>query len=222
MLDIRPLLWRDGWPVAGENFKAGTYEIESARTGTALELAVQGVPVGDLRGRGGRGGPARAAARWTRRSPDRGRDRARSERTASGTDPAAGRRAGVGELAGDAARCAPGAVHGAGPAEVDHHAGRRTPAAIPDRRTSRSRSPGPTARSRRPQSASSSVCPSFTGAPEQLWRIDQLADGTYRLMPKASADAKEPVALSAVGSSTPTLRQFDPQSDRQRWILKTP
>ena len=33
VLDIRPLLWRDGWPVAGENVKAGTYEIESARTG---------------------------------------------------------------------------------------------------------------------------------------------------------------------------------------------
>ena len=29
------------------------------------------------------------------------------------------------------------------------------------------------------------VLPAFTGAPEQLWRIDQLADGTYRLMPKA-------------------------------------
>ena len=29
------------------------------------------------------------------------------------------------------------------------------------------------------------VLPAFTGAPEQLWRIDQLADGTYRVMPKA-------------------------------------
>ena len=29
------------------------------------------------------------------------------------------------------------------------------------------------------------VAPGFTGAPEQLWRIDQLTDGTYRLMPKA-------------------------------------
>ena len=46
VLDIRPLLWRDGWPVAGDNFTAGTYEIQSARTGTALEMAVQGVPVG--------------------------------------------------------------------------------------------------------------------------------------------------------------------------------
>ena len=36
VLDIRPLLWRDGWPVAGNNFVAGTYSIESARTGTVM------------------------------------------------------------------------------------------------------------------------------------------------------------------------------------------
>ncbi len=54
VLDIRPLLWRDGWPIAGENMKEGTYEIESVRTGTALELAVEGMPVGGRRtGRGG-------------------------------------------------------------------------------------------------------------------------------------------------------------------------
>ena len=46
VLDIRPLLWRDGWPVAGDNAKEGTYQIESLRTGTVLELAVEGVPVG--------------------------------------------------------------------------------------------------------------------------------------------------------------------------------
>src|SRR5204862_5125623 len=51
VLDIRPLLWRDGWPVAGDNLTAGTYEIESARTGTVLEMAVQGVPVGGPRPR---------------------------------------------------------------------------------------------------------------------------------------------------------------------------
>src|SRR5579863_5757067 len=56
VLDIRPLLWKDGWPVAGENLKEGTYELESVRTGTALELAVEGVPVGGPRGRGARGG----------------------------------------------------------------------------------------------------------------------------------------------------------------------
>ena len=56
VLDIRPLLWKDGWPMAGENMKEGTYEIESVRTGTALELAVEGVPVGGARARGGFGG----------------------------------------------------------------------------------------------------------------------------------------------------------------------
>jgi arabinan endo-1,5-alpha-L-arabinosidase len=55
VLDIRPLLWRDGWPVAGDNLQAGVYSIESARTGTVLELAVQGSPVGGFRQR--RGGP---------------------------------------------------------------------------------------------------------------------------------------------------------------------
>lgn len=66
------------------------------------------------------------------------------------------------------------------------------------------------------------VLPTFTGGPEQLWRIDQLADGTYRVMPKAAPDAKQPLALSAVGSSTPTLAAFNASSDRQRWLFKTP
>lgn len=66
------------------------------------------------------------------------------------------------------------------------------------------------------------VLPGFTGAPEQLWRLDQLADGTYRLMPKAVHNSKEPLALSAVGSSMPTLARFNPENDRQRWNLKTP
>ena len=56
VLDVRPLLWKDGWPVAGENLKEGTYQLESLRTGTALELAVEGVPVGGRRVRLG-GGP---------------------------------------------------------------------------------------------------------------------------------------------------------------------
>src|SRR5689334_6024850 len=62
VLDIRPLLWRDGWPVAGDNLTTGTYAIESVRTGTVLELAVQGAPVGGFRARRpgpppGAGGP---------------------------------------------------------------------------------------------------------------------------------------------------------------------
>ena len=64
--------------------------------------------------------------------------------------------------------------------------------------------------------------PAFTGQPEQLWRIDQLTDGTYRIMPKVVTDPKEPFALTAVGASTPTLARFDPHSDKARWNFKTP
>jgi arabinan endo-1,5-alpha-L-arabinosidase len=64
--------------------------------------------------------------------------------------------------------------------------------------------------------------PAFTGSPEQLWRIDQLIDGPYRIMPKAVPGSDEALALTAVGGSTPTLATFDPDSDRARWNLKVP
>jgi arabinan endo-1,5-alpha-L-arabinosidase len=62
----------------------------------------------------------------------------------------------------------------------------------------------------------------FTGAAEQLWRIDQLSDGTYRISPKSIPGMTQTMALSAVGSSMPTLAQFNPASDRQRWLLRSP
>ena len=61
------------------------------------------------------------------------------------------------------------------------------------------------------------VLPAFTGAPEQLWRIEQLPDGAWRIMSKA-----KPLALSAVGSSFATLSKFDSKSDKHRWLIKTP
>ena len=41
-------------------------------------------------------------------------------------------------------------------------------------------------------------------------------------MPKAVPNSQDPLALSAVGSSMPTLARFKADSDRQRWLLKTP
>jgi arabinan endo-1,5-alpha-L-arabinosidase len=64
--------------------------------------------------------------------------------------------------------------------------------------------------------------PAFTGAADQLWRIDTLADGSYRLLPKSGNDPASPVALSAIGSSAPTMSVFRPASDRQRWTIRTP
>jgi arabinan endo-1,5-alpha-L-arabinosidase len=64
--------------------------------------------------------------------------------------------------------------------------------------------------------------PRFTGEPEQLWRLDQLTDGTWRIMPKTGPKTKEPLALSAIGSSSVTLAKFNPASDKPRWLFKTP
>jgi arabinan endo-1,5-alpha-L-arabinosidase len=64
--------------------------------------------------------------------------------------------------------------------------------------------------------------PAFTGAAEQLWRIDQLTDGTYRIMPKQALDVKQPLVLVAIGASTPVLARFNPADDSGRWTFKTP
>ena len=225
VLDIRPLLWREGWPVAGENFRAGTYQIESARTGTALEVAVQGVPVGGLRGRGGRGAPGAGGPPGRGGAPDpSGRGggnvagppgpppapippQEASQVSANWpSGPVAARMAAYMVQAQQQWAITPVANAGGYPGspffKIAIAGTDRTLAATEDRELV--------------------VLPAFTGAPEQLWRIDQLADGTYRLMPKAVPNAKEPLALSAVGSSMPTLARFNPESDRQRWNLRMP
>ena len=62
--------------------------------------------------------------------------------------------------------------------------------------------------------------PEFTGAPEQLWRIDQLTDGTFRIMPKAIPGHDEPYALVSLGDCSPTLAPFDFNSDDSKWDFK--
>jgi arabinan endo-1,5-alpha-L-arabinosidase len=207
VLDIRPLLWRDGWPVAGENVKGGTYAIESVRTGTALELAVQGVPVGGLRGRGGRGGMPPAPGAPPPPPPAPIPPQEASQVAASWpAGPASARMAPYMLQAQQQWTIAPAANAGGYPGspffKITIAGTDRTLATTAERELT--------------------VLPAFTGAPEQLWRIDQLADGTYRLMPKAVPNSKDPLALSAAGSSMPTLAKFNPESDRQRWNIKTP
>ena len=223
VLDIRPLLWKDGWPAAGENLREGTYEIESVRTGTALELAVEGVPVGGPRGRGGRG-PGRGAG-----APSGAR--------------------GPGGPARGGGRGIFGGTGGVIPAQDATQVSANWPAGNLDPRLGTymlqaqqkwSITPAPNAGgypgspyfrigiagTDRTLAATADaeliVLPAFTGAPEQLWRIDQLSDGTWRIMPKSTPYSAHPLALSAVGSSFATLSKFDPSSDKQRWALKTP
>jgi arabinan endo-1,5-alpha-L-arabinosidase len=201
VLDIRPLLWRDGWPMAGDNLTTGVYSIESARTGTVLELAVQGSPVGGFRARrpgtGGppadpqpgptiaEQGPAQVAASWP-----------------ATTDV---RLAPAMLQAQQKWMIAP-APNGGGYPGAPYY--RIT---IADTERSLTATPG-----------GELTTNAFTGAPEQLWRIDQLTDGSYRICAKSVPGTSDVLALSAVGSSKPTLSKFDPASDRQRWLLGAP
>jgi arabinan endo-1,5-alpha-L-arabinosidase len=214
VLDIRPLLWKDGWPVAGENLKEGTYQIESARTGTVLELAVSGVPVGGLVGRGGgRGGAA---------------------------PPGGGPGAGRGMFAGTGSPIPPQDVTEVSKNWPAGEAGVRmanylcqaqqkwTISAVPDAGgypgspyfkitvAGTGRTLAVTA------DAELTALPAFTGAPEQLWRIEQLPDGAWRIRPKTAPNSKQALALSAVGSSFATLGKLDASSEKQRWLIKTP
>ena len=210
VLDIRPLLWRDGWPVAGDNLTAGTYEIQSARTGTALEMAVQGVPVGGARGRGGRGGAGVPGGRGESPTPPPVTPIAAQDAAqVSGNWPSGPvdvRMAPYMVQAQQKWTITPVADAGGYPGspffKITIAGTDRTLAATSE--------------------SELVVLPAFTGAAEQLWRIDQLTDGAYRVMPKTIPNSKEPLALSAVGSSSPTLAKFRPDSDRQRWLIVTP
>ena len=208
VLDIRPLLWKDGWPVAGENVREGIYEIESVRTGTALELAVGGgrsgmpggpgggVP-GGLRSGGGMFGgvggviPQQDVAQVSKNWPTGNIDLRLSNYMIQ-----AQQKWMITPVSGA------GGYPGSPYFKITIAGTDRALAATDD--------------------AELVAVPAFTGAPEQLWRIEQLTDGTYRIMPKAIPNSKESLALSAVGSSFATLAKFDPKSDKQRWNLKTP
>jgi arabinan endo-1,5-alpha-L-arabinosidase len=200
VLDIRPLLWKDGWPVGGDNFEEGTYEIESQRSGGALELAVDFVRISTPRRTGGFFGPPTGPV-----SPIPNQT-----------------------LEQDSA------VWPEGNIDVDindymvrpHQIWKITP--VPDA----GGYPGSPyfkitiAGTERALAATADgeviTVPKFTGAPEQLWRIDELTDGAYRIMPKQTPNSDEPLALTAAGASTPTLAKFDPSSDKARWNFRKP
>lgn len=196
VLGIRPLLWKNGWPVAGEVFKEGTYEIESERRGYALELAVD-----FTRMPGG--------MRWfNRKNSDPIKPVASQElKDVISTWPTGNIGVRIGDYmfrphqkwtitaAPDSSGYLGGPYYKIVIAGTD-----RALAATAD--------------------AEVITVPAFTGAPEQLWRIDQLTDGTFRIMPKIIPNSKEKLALVSSGDSTPTLAPFDMNSDNSKWNFK--
>jgi len=232
VLDIRPLLWKDGWPIGVDNFQGGTYEIESERSGFALELAVDFVRINN--GRRGFGGPPPGGPPA---QPQAGRPGQPAAGQQGGPPPGFG---GFGAPTGpvtplpDQTLEQDEAVWPTGNIGVDlldymirpHQKWTITP--VPDA----GGYPGSPyfkiqiAGTDRTLAATADgelvALPAYTGAPEQLWRIDQLIDGTYRIMPKSMDKSAEPLVLTAVGHSTPTLAKFDPKSDKGKWNFRKP
>jgi arabinan endo-1,5-alpha-L-arabinosidase len=236
VLEILPLLWKDGWPAAGEKFKQGVYDLESVRTGTSLEMAVGGVPVGGFRRRF-RGGPPPGTGPNGPSTPGAVPATPRPAGGQGGAPPGVafgGMFAGTGKPIPDQDAAAvskdwPEGKVDAGMANYLCQAQQKwqiTPVADAGGYPGEPYVKITIAGTDRTLAATAEgelvVLPAFTGAPEQLWRLDQLADGSWRIMPKSVPGSKEPLALSAVGASFATLSKFDPKSDKQHWFLKTP
>ena len=200
VLGIRPLLWKNDWPVAGEPFKGGTFEIESERRGYSLELSVDFVRMEQERQRFWQIDPNEPV----KVLPDQKLE------DVIGTWP-------KGDI----------------PVRCSNYMFR------PWQRWSITPVPeaggylgGPYFRiviegTERTLTATANLevttVPSFTGKPEQLWRIEQLTDGTYRIMPKAipgQQGLNTRYVLYSIADSTPTLAPYDFSTDNAKWNFR--
>ena len=189
VLAIRPLLWVNDWPVAGSSFKAGVYEISSVRRGYALELAVDFVRQ-QIPRRGW----------WEESDEPEVTYPNQTLEDVAGTWP-------EGEIparAGDwmnrphqrwTVTPVPeaGGYLGGQYCKIQIEGTDRVLAATDD--------------------AEVVTLPAYTGAPEHLWRIEQLTDGTWRLSPKSLPD----YVLTCIADSTPTLAKYNFESDNCKW-----
>jgi len=198
VLAIEPLLWRDGWPVAGSNVRPGDYEIQSERSGNALQLKVDFVRI-----------PFDVRASFMAKPTD-----------ATSALPDQG-------LADVQGGWPAGRVRVELAAHMNRSNQRWTVTPMPDKGgwfgapyyrigitgTERVLATTP--------AGEVEAVPGYTGADAQLWRIDQLTDGSYRITPKLRAKGQDS-ALMAIGTSTVTLAPFDARSDAGRWRFRMP
>ena len=190
VLAIRPILWVNGWPVGGEAFKAGTYEISSVRRGYALELAVDFVRQNIERRGGWRMDPNEPIVVHPNQKLE----------DVIGTWPEGEIPARIGDwmnrphqrwtltVVPEAGGYVGGQYY-----KIQIEGTDKTLAATED--------------------LDVTVAPAYDGSDAQLWRIEQATDGTYRIMPKSTPG----YVLTSVADSTPTLAKWDFSSDNCKW-----
>ena len=190
VLAIRPIVWVNDWPVAGDLFKAGTYEISSVRRGYALELAVDFVRQNIARRGGWRMDPNEPIVVHPNQTLEE----------VIGTWPEGEIPARVGDWMNRPHQrwtltVVPeaGGYLGGQYYKIQIEGTERTLTATED--------------------IDVKVAPEYTGADSQLWRIEQCVDGTYRIMPKSNPG----YVLSSPADSTPSLAKWDFNSDNCKW-----
>lgn len=200
VLGLRPLLWKNDWPVAGERFKGGTFEIESERRGYALELAVDFIRMKQERESFWRIDTSKPVVAIKNQTLDE----------VIGTWPKNNIPVRIGDYMFRPHQrwtITPVAEAGGtlcGPYfKILIEGTERTLAATADKELT--------------------TVPVFSGTDEQLWRIEQLTDGTFRIMPKAipgQAGLNTKYVLYSIADSTPTLAEYDFNSDNSKWNFR--
>ena len=200
VLGILPLLWHNGWPVAGKPFRGDDYEIASERRGYSLELAVDFVRM------------ERDIEPFFRIDPNSPVKRLDCQKLDE-VEPSWPK----GNIR---VRCSDymfrpnqlwtivsvpekGGYLSAPYFKIMIRGTHRALAATADKELT--------------------TVPEYDGADNQLWRIEQLTDGTYRIMPKAIPGMKGDntrYCLYSAGDSTPTLAPYDFDSDNSKWQLE--
>ena len=196
VLGIRPLLWKNGWPVAGEQLKEGKYAIFSERRGYSLELSVDFTRMQQERQRFWQMDPNEPV----KAIPDQKLEEV------IGTWP-------KGDIA---VRCSdymfrPWQHWSISP--VPQAGGRLTGPLYEIKIDGTNRALTATANLEL-------TTKEFQGEDAQLWWIEQLTDGTYRIMPFAIPGQKgfnKKYCLYSAGDSTPTLAEYDFNSDNSKW-----
>lgn len=200
VLGIRPLLWKNGWPVAGERFKEGTYEIESERRGYALELTVDFIRIQQER---------QAFWRIDPNEPTKPISNQTLEEVIESWP--------KGDI----------------PVRISDYMFRPhqrwTITAVPEKGgyLSNPYFKITIAGTERALTATAdkevTTVPNYSGKDSQLWRIEQLTDGTFRIMPKAIPGMEginTRYVLYSAGDSTPTLAEYDFSSDNSKWNFR--
>ena len=197
VLAIRPLLWVNDWPVAGEAFEEGVYEISSVRRGYALELAVDFVRHDIPRSRFWMIDPNEPVVSY----PDQ------TLEEVIATWPEDDIQARCGDWMNRphqrwtiTAVPEAGGYLGGQYYKICVEGTDRALAAV--------------------EGAEVVTVPEFTGASEQLWRIEQLTDGTYRIMPKEVPGTSSEYVLTSVADSTPSLAEYVSGSDNCKWVFR--